>query len=76
MKDPIFSGTVDGREDSGKALALLFSTEKRNQIDGFAFDCLVDPLSLSVGTEFLDCGLDDWHTLSAILPHSKLSLVS
>ena len=61
MKDSILSGSVDSREDSSQTLALLFATEKRNQVDSLAFDRLVDLLSPFVSPEFLDCRFDDWH---------------
>jgi len=61
MKNSILGRPVNGREDSDKALALLFAAKKRNQIDSLAFDRLVDLLSPFVSPELLDCRFDDWH---------------
>lgn len=62
MKDPLFGRSVNRRENRREAFRLGFLSENSDQISCLALDGFINPLSLFVDAQLLDCGFNYWHS--------------
>lgn len=73
MKNPLFGRPVNRRENPREAFGLGFFSENPDQVGRLALDGLINPLSLFIDAQLLDCRFNYWHNPNFIISASCLA---